>query len=344
MSIKTIFFGALFLLFLYGFFTVGFPFLLAFLLAFMLEPLIRTLSKRSGIKRTYWAVIVCTVFTIILCGLTYLLITKVIHEAAELIKSLLEFTAKDSFANMDWLSNNYLGFFHDIPPEYNATLQQVSQGILGSLQSLLGQVASLFFDLAKAIPSLFLQAIIFFLAFYLISMNLPKIKKSFLCFFDPSVHSKVKLVLIKLHKAIFGFLRAQCIISFFIFFVVFIGFLIMGISYPSALAFLITVVDILPILGTGSVMVPMAFFHLLIGNTFLFWGLLIHYAIITIVRKAIEPKILSESIGISALSTLASMYIGFRLVGAIGLFLGPFVIILYQAMIKAGLLNIRIKF
>lgn len=343
MSIKTIFFGALFLLFLYGFFTVGFPFLLAFLLAFMLEPFIRTLSKRSGIKRTYWAVIVCTVFTIILCGLTYLLITKVIHEAAELIKSLLEFTTKDSFANMDWLSNQYLGFLHDIPSD-NVTLQQVTQGLLGSFQSLLGQAASLFFDLAKAIPSLFLQAIIFFLAFYLISMNLPKIKKSFLHCFDPSVHSKVKLVLIKLHKAIFGFLRAQCIISFFIFFVVFIGFLIMGIRYPSALAFLITVVDILPILGTGSVMVPMAFFYLLIGNTFLFWGLLIHYAIITIVRKVIEPKILSESIGISALSTLASMYIGFRLVGAIGLFLGPFVIILYQAMVKAGLINLKIKF
>lgn len=343
MSIKAIFFAALFLLLIYGVFTIGFPFLLAFLLAFMLEPLIRSLTKRTGIKRIYWSVIVCTVFTIILFGLTYLLITKVAHEAVALTKSLLQFT-KDTYADMDWLNTEYLGFLNNIPPEYNLALQQLSKGFLESLQKLLGQSASLFFDLAAAIPNLFLQAIIFFLAFFLISMNLPNIKKSFLHFFDPSVHSKVKLVLIKLHRAIFGFLRAQCIISCYIFLVVLLGFLIMDINYPSALAFLITIVDILPILGTGSVMVPMAVYYLVSGNTFLFWGLLIHYAIITIFRKAIEPKILSESIGISALSTLASMYIGFRLTGAIGLFLGPFIVILYQAMVKAGLLNIQIKF
>ena len=61
-------------------------------------------------------------------------------------------------------------------------------------------------------------------------------------------------------------------------------------------------------------------------------------------RRIIEPKILGESIGLTSLSTLASMYIGFVLTGFIGLFLGPFLVILYQALVKVGVINIKIKF
>jgi sporulation integral membrane protein YtvI len=343
LSIKTLLYTALTVFLFYGLFTVGFPFLLAFLIAFLVDPLILLLVKRSNIKRIYASFFVCTSFTLILCGLTYLLITKVSHEAVALSKTLLQFT-KDTYANMDWLNAEYLRLFQNIPPEYNDTLQQVSKAGLDAIQNLLAQSATLFFNLAKTIPNFFLQAIIFFLAFYLISINLPEIKKGFLQFFDPSVHSKVKLVLIKLHNTIFGFLRAQFIISTLIFTAVLIGFLIMGINYSSALALFITVVDILPVLGTGSIMVPMAVYYLIIGNTFLFWGLLIHYAFITVFRRAIEPKILAENIGISALATLASMYIGYCLTGFIGIFLGPFLVIFYQALVKVGILNIKIKF
>ncbi len=343
MSLKALLYAALVILFFYGLFTVGFPFLLAFIMAFLVDPLIRLMTKNNKIKRIYAAFIVCTGITILLFSLFYLLVTKVYKEIVALSGNLLEIT-KDTYANMDWWNNQYLDFLQDIPPQYNDALQQVVKTVLEAAQGILGQSAAFFFNLAAAIPTIFFHAVFFFIAFYLISMNLPNISKNVMQFFDPSVHSKVKMVLIKLHKTIFGFLRAQFIISCMVFVVVLIGFLIMGISYPSALALLVTIVDILPILGTGSVLIPMAIYNLIIGKNFLFWGLLLHYAILVLFRRIIEPKILGESIGLTALSTLASMYIGFVLVGFIGLFLGPFLVILYQALVKVGVIDIKIKF
>lgn len=343
MSITTLFYTALIILFFYGLFTVGFPFLLAFLLAFLIDPLVRLITKNNKLKRIYAASFVCTGITFLLCGIIYLLVTKVYKEVVALSVNLLKFT-RDTYVGMDWDNNQYLDFLHNIPPEYNAALQEVAKTALGAIQNLLSHSVTFFFDLATTIPSILLETIIFFLAFYLISINLPTITGNIMQYFDPSVHSKVKIVLLKLHNTIFGFLRAQLIISALIFLVVLIGFLILGINYPSALALLVTIVDILPILGTGSVLIPMAFYYLFIGKTFLFWGLLIHYLFIFLFRRIIEPKILAQNIGLTALSTLASMYIGFVLVGVIGLFLGPFLVIFYQALVKVGIVDPKIKF
>jgi sporulation integral membrane protein YtvI len=341
MSIKTLFFAAIIILFFYGLFTVGFPFLLAFFVAFLIDPLIRCLTKKTKMKRIFAALLVCTGITLLLLGLLYFLITRVSREIVALSKVFLSFSIE---INMDWLNNQYLDFLQKIPPQYNTTMQEITKTLLGAVQNLVSHLGSYFFNLAAAIPSIFLQAIIFFLAFYLICINLPTINRNFMKIFDPSVHNKVKSVLIKLNNTVFGFVRAQLIISFLIFCVVLIGFLIMGINYPSALALLVTVVDILPVFGTGSVMIPMAIYYLLIGKTYLFWGLLAHYAFIVIFRRIIEPKILAENIGLTALSTLVSMYVGFSLVGVIGLFLGPFLLIFYQALVKVGIVDIKIKF
>jgi len=336
-------YAALTVLFFYGLFTVGFPFLLAFVVALLVDPLIRQLTKNKKIKRLYAALGVCTGITILLCGLFYLLATRVYKEVVDLCGKLIEST-KYTYTNLDWLNSQYLDFLEHIRPEYNAALQQIAKTGLEAVQSILGQSATFFFNLAAAIPTIFFQTIIFFIAFYLISINLPTLTKNMMQLFDPSIHTKVKTVLIKLHKTIFGFLRAQFIISCMIFVVVLVGFLIMGIPYPSALALLVTIVDILPILGTGSILIPMAVYNLIVGKTFLFWGLLIHYASLVLFRRIVEPKVLGESIGLSALSTLASMYIGFMLTGIIGLFLGPFLVIFYQALVKVGVINIKIKF
>ena len=99
----------------------------------------------------------------------------------------------------------------------------------------------------------------------------------------------------------------------------------------------------MPILGTGSVLVPWAVVSIIMGNSFLGIGLIILFLVITVFRRMIEPKIIGDSIGIGALSTLISLWVGFELVGVVGIFLGPIVVIVYQAMRKVGLLNFKIR-
>ncbi|MNI88733.1 hypothetical protein D3C73_1460600 [compost metagenome] len=102
-------------------------------------------------------------------------------------------------------------------------------------------------------------------------------------------------------------------------------------------------VDLLPVLGTGSVIVPWAIYNMIAGDPRTAIGLLILFIGITVFRRIIEPKIVGDAVGIGALSTLVSLYVGYELVGVIGLFLGPVVVIIYTAMKDAEIIQINIK-
>ncbi len=115
------------------------------------------------------------------------------------------------------------------------------------------------------------------------------------------------------------------------------------VDYPILFSLLIVVVDILPILGTGSVLVPWGIFHIANGHSATGIGLIVLFVAITVIRRTIEPKIFSSNLGISPLAALVSVYLGFRLLGFLGLFVGPAIVIVIEAMVKAGIIKFTFK-
>lgn len=79
------------------------------------------------------------------------------------------------------------------------------------------------------------------------------------------------------------------------------------------------------------------------GHDSLAIGLFILFGVITVVRRVVEPKVFSTNMGISPLAALVSLYIGFKLLGFVGLFLGPALVILYDALRKVGIIQINFK-
>lgn len=343
MSIRTLFYTSLLLGAVYLLFTVGFPFLLAFILAFLLQPIVRLISKSLKINNTLVAVFVCTVFTVLILGAGYLIVVIASKEAADLVKSLASSTNNIS-KGIDSLLTQYNDLFKTFPPEYQYSLKQIIASIIDSLQKLLVQSTDYFINAAKQVPNILIELLLMFVAMFLFSMRLTQIKETFLRFFEKNSRPRIDAVLAALKKAVFGFLGAQLIISCIIFVVVLTGFLIMGIPYASALALFITLVDILPVLGTGSVMIPMAVYQYLNGNLLLCIGIIIHYFVIVVLRRIIEPKILGDAVGIGPLSALISIYLGFQLAGLAGIFMGPIIILLLQTLIKEDIIKIKIKF
>jgi sporulation integral membrane protein YtvI len=211
------------------------------------------------------------------------------------------------------------------------------------LNRIISSASGLVLNVAKTLPNLLVFFIVFIIALYLISIGLEQIKRSFLAMFSEESRSKMDAVLNHLREAVIGFLKAQILISVLTYIVALIGLLFLNAGYPLAIALIIIIVDLLPILGTGSVLVPWAAFSFIQGDMRLAIGLLVLFLTITIFRRIVEPKIVGDAVGISALSALASLYIGFKLIGVTGLFLGPVVIIFFQALKKAGLVKIRIS-
>lgn len=346
MSIKSILFMLVGLLFLYGLFTVGSPFLLALIITIFLEPVVQLFMRIPRLTRVASATLVCSLFTLVMLGLMYLIGLKVISEFLAFLKKLpsylndanelIQVTVVDLQMQYDQLPD-------DVVSQIQSGTDTGIRALIDSLNSLLGNISGSFFALAKAIPNLFIFFIVFIVALYLTSYSLTTFKGAFLSLFEEKSRGKISEVLLNLRNAIFGFLRAQAIISFLTYIVALIGLLILDVNFALAIALLIIIVDILPILGTGSVLVPWAIYTLLTGDSFQGIGLIVLFLVITVFRRMIEPKILGNSIGIGALSTLISLYVGFKLVGVIGFFLGPIVVIVYVAMRKVGLLNIKIK-
>ena len=109
----------------------------------------------------------------------------------------------------------------------------------------------------------------------------------------------------------------------------------MGVEYSFILALVIALVDILPVLGTGTVLIPWGLISLIGNNYPLGIGLLIGYAVIVVVRQIIEPRIIGKFIGISPLASLAAIYIGLRLMGILGLFVFPIGAIVIKQFLQA---------
>lgn len=119
-----------------------------------------------------------------------------------------------------------------------------------------------------------------------------------------------------------------------------VGFLILRVKHPILLAVLIALVDLLPVFGTGTVLIPWSLISISMGDSKGF-GILLIYIIITLARNFIEPKVIGKQIGINPLFTLIVMFAGLRIMGFFGIFVFPIVFIVTVKYYKHQLENER---
>lgn len=140
--------------------------------------------------------------------------------------------------------------------------------------------------------------------------------------------------------------KAYCIIILVTFSEMVIGLSLLKIigvytnGYIFAISLITAIVDILPVLGTGTILIPWGIWSLLSGHIGLGIGILVMYAVITVIRQIIEPKLVASQLGLPAYVTITAMYIGTRLFGFIGLFLLPISIMVLKVLNDEGVIHI----
>jgi sporulation integral membrane protein YtvI len=112
------------------------------------------------------------------------------------------------------------------------------------------------------------------------------------------------------------------------------GLLIMGIDNAIALGALIAFIDLLPVLGTGAVLIPWCLVLVIMGNYGLAIGMAVLYVVIIVVRNILEPRIVGRQIGVHPLAMLASMYVGLKIFGFVGIFVLPIVLLAVKVSMK----------
>lgn len=132
------------------------------------------------------------------------------------------------------------------------------------------------------------------------------------------------------------YLKAYGTIMLLTFAELLLGTVILRVDYALAVSAMIAVIDILPVLGVGTVLVPWSVISFIMGDSYRGVGLLILFGVIYAVRQIAEPRILSDSMGMNPLAALFSVYAGFKLFGVWGMILAPMITCVVIEMVKLG--------
>lgn len=308
-----------------------FPFLLAYLFAAVLQPVIRFCETRLRLPRRVTALLSVAALTALVGGGFFLLARRISEEGASLVTAAEEFLARlheePEFAGKvidridGWVP------FVDLKEPLGAFVA----GLDGKLTALLGRLAEPFtgsllpalLSAAAFLPNALLFLIVFLLAAYYLAADYRGVHAAARSFLPPAAVKKVVAFRGTLGEALGSFVRAYGLLMLITFSELFSALLVMGVRYAFLIALGTAVIDILPVLGTGTVLIPWGIAELLLGNTGRGAALLVVYAVMTVIRQILEPRIVGKYIGLPPIAALFSMYLGLRLFGVAGLILFP---------------------
>ncbi len=313
------------------------PFLIALIIANSIEPLIRWISIKTGLVRKRAAIIALIVVFSVLIGIIVGCSVLIVSEASDLLKNFGDF-GSEIFRELEAISKLLRLENFNVSDDAKKLITDATSGVVSHLLDYFKVFLISALNLLTKIPEFVVYLVITILATYFISTN----KMALL----DELEQKIPKRLVKKASRYFNntlstlgkYLRAELILIFISFLLVLIGlyiflFLGMNVKSPFLIALGIGFVDLLPILGSGTVMVPWGIIEIITGDVVLGVSILGLLIVISLVRQFLEPKIVSYNLGVNPLYTLIAMYVGFKVYGVIGLILGPLVLIVLMEVI-----------
>lgn len=294
------------------------PFLVGWFIAFLMRPIAARISSRTHIPARVVRLVLTVLLYLALFGLLTLGIWLLSREVWELLAGIGEGDSSlEEFISGLMGSGGFFGrLFGDLGDYVGDALYRVAISMLSSLGSVLSGVI-------YAVPRALL--------FVLVSV----IASAYFAFCLEEINASVKRLLpkgifeglVKLKNGFFGaflkYLRSYLLLLLITFVEMLAGLILLRAPYPLIMAMIIAVLDLLPVLGVGAVLVPWGIWSLVIGEMSFGIGLLILFIAHTVFRQVIEPKIVGKNLGIHPLLTLVFLYVGYSIFGFIGILLVP---------------------
>ena len=315
--------AAAFLLLRYGL-PALMPFVLAFLLAYCLKRPIRFLAGKLRLGRRAAALLTVLLFYGTIGLFLAFLSVRAISAASQFIVNLPGLYAEYAEPVLTSFFESAEEFFLYQDPELLNQLNAVWEQFLNSLgQQVTGlsvEVMGVLSGMASSLPAFFIRLVLMIIASFFIAMDYDALTG----FCMDQMSGRTKKIFLQIKEYVVGTLfvciRSYALIMSITFLELAVGLTLIGVEYSVAIALFIAVFDILPVLGTGGIMIPWVILEAFRGDLALAVRLLIVYVAITVIRNILEPKIVGSQIGLHPVVTLASMFLGAQLFGVIGLF------------------------
>lgn len=312
------------------------PFIIAWFLSVLIEPLVSFLKNFFRLPRWLSSLISLFCFIIVIIFLLQTIITNLVIQLNQLYEQISQNPEILKILEIKIIEK--LDNITAIPIPTLTTIENRLDVFVNSLYSLLKTSVFYLLNTLKLIPHLFIFSLITVISTFFISKDRESIEKFINRQIPNSISEKINTIKKDIWSTFYGFLKAELIIISITFSISLIGLKLIGIKYYLVLAVIICFVDILPVLGTGTVLVPTSIWFILNQNILTGIKLLILYGIIVTTRQIIEPKLIGSRIGLHPLVTLIAMYVGLKIFGIIGILIGPLTAILFKEFQKMGII------
>jgi sporulation integral membrane protein YtvI len=325
---------------------VTYPFLIGLIIAFLINPLVNILEKKARMPRVLAVFISLVIIFALFIGLITLLIAEIVSGANYLSKvvpehldTLIEYIEQYFTAQILPIYDQLASVFNKLDSGQQDTIigniKNVGTRIGTTVGTFIQNLFGLIPNLIAWLPNAATVLIFSLLATFFISKDWYRLSTLGSKILPEKAKSSSRSVFIDLKKALFGFIKAQLTLISITTVIILIGLLILRVDYAITIALLTGIVDIIPYLGTGAVFVPWIIYVAIGGNMGLALGLGVLYIIVLVQRQIMEPKILSSNIGLDPLATLIALFVGFKLIGFLGLIVGPVTLVIISTLYRA---------
>jgi sporulation integral membrane protein YtvI len=317
------------------------PFVLALILALILKIPTKYLMEKFNIKSTLASLLTTTLFFTIIVALLTLVITTITSETIQLAKNIQLYISSNKDSIVEFLINMQ-NYYKNLDPSILSNIESnITEYITKTINISLDASTKIFsqtLGFVSAIPYILMILLFTLLATYFFTKDLSSSNKKLSDLIPRENGDRITSIFEESKKMFKNYILSYLLIITITFLETLVVFLVFKVKYAVTLSILCGIFDLLPIFGIGAIYLPLIIIFLISHNYVAALGLLISYIIITIVRQIIEPKIVSTSLGIHPVAVLASIFIGLRANGILGMLFCMFLVVFYNILKKVEVL------
>jgi len=324
------------------------PFLIAYIISKLIKKPVNFLNKRFKVSRVLGVIATMLVFLIFVGVILYLFCSSLFKEII-MLSEQTQYIFPPLYNNIALQLERFNFFFNNlsISPELVAGLEtsvlNIINGLLTTIATWINEAGNFVINTIMNFPTILIYVIITILSTFFMSCDSKYISDSLEKYLPLKWLKKAEDISNGLFHSLGQYLKAIGILITITFCELLVGFWLFKIDYALILAIVIAIIDALPILGTGTVLIPWGVILLIMGNYSLGFRILGLYLFVLIVRQLIEPKVVGKQIGVYPLLTLIAMYTGVKFFGLVGVIIGPVVLIIlknvFSSVYERGILK-----
>ncbi len=324
---------------LIGFFAVKYavPILMPFLIGLLFAIIVRKLAAwpakalEKVPDRVVYA-LTLVLFYVLLVGLVMILGAKIVEFALSFFNRLPRIYIQEIQPAINNIITNLTSIFPELDTFFQTSYQSINQTILNFVERISNTVLSGVTGFAGAITGILVRFVFTIISSFIFTLDLHRIEGFLKRQMGDRTLAIYENILYTTGHTAFRFIRAYFIIITVTSLELSIAFTLMDFDNPLVLALVIALFDALPVVGTGTIMIPWALYTFIMGDLALGIKLAVTYLVITVVRQSIEPKVVGDQIGLHPILVIMGLYVGAQLFGFAGMFLLPLIIVVLKKL------------